>query len=45
MELTKEEKQVIVNLLLQISLPLSQAAQVLVIINKLKADQTIQAKK
>lgn len=45
MELTKEEKQVIVNLLLQISLPLSQAAQVLVIINKLKSDQIIQAKK
>ena len=39
MELTQEEKQVIINLLNQISLPVNQAPIVLKIIEKLKNDK------
>lgn len=39
-ELTQEEKQVVVNLLQQISLPINQAPIVLAIIDKLKFNIT-----
>lgn len=39
MELTQEEKQIIINLLLQISIPVNQAPIVIKIIDKLKGDK------
>ena len=40
MELTQEDKQVIVNILQQVSLPVNQAPAVLKIIDKLKFEIT-----